>query len=120
MNSFFRNAVAATILSLSLAPLANAAPMSSATIAQSNLSQSNSSLLVAQATESKPIVSSKFEMIQGLLNQYMTMRMTGRSAMQSSDPEIQKSGREMVKTSENEILKLIKMMRAEFLANPDR
>ncbi len=119
MNQCFRNAALATILSLSLAPVANAAPMNS-TITQADRSQSNSSLLVAQAMESKPIVSSKFEIIQEMLHQYMTMRAMGRTAMQSSDPTMQKLGREMVKTSENEILKLVKLMRAEFLANPDR
>jgi len=120
MNSFFRNAAVATILSLSLAPVANAAPSDSATIAQFNVSQSSAPLLVAQAMESKPVISTKFELLQSMLNQYMTMRKLGQSAMQSSDPEIQRMGREIVKSSEDQILKLIKMMRAEFLANPDR
>lgn len=120
MTSFFKNAAIAMVLSLGSASIANAAPLNSASIAQSGLSQVNSPVLVAQAMESKPIISSRGDLLLQMLNQYTTMRSMGRSAMQSADPEVQKMGREMVKTSEDQILRLVRMMRAEFLANPDR
>jgi hypothetical protein len=120
MNSFLKKSAVAAVLSLALAPVANAMPLTGQS-AQSELSQLQSTLIVAQAEKTTvSTLSPKEEMILEMLNQYMMMRKRGQAIMKSSDPEIQKMGQAMVKTSDTEISKLVKMMRADFLANPDR
>jgi uncharacterized protein (DUF305 family) len=120
MNSFLRNAAVATLLSLSLAPIANAAPFGGEEIAQSEQSHRNPVSLMAQVQTTNPGLSEKSAMILEMLHHYMEARKMGQTSMKSSDPVIRKMGEDMVKSSDTEILKLVRMMRAEFLANPDR
>jgi hypothetical protein len=118
MDAILSKAAMATMVSLSLASTVNAMPLSQT--APSKELQLNSVTQVAQVKVAQSTLSAKSEMILEMLGQYSQMRKMGLQAMKSSDPEMRKMGEAMVKTSETEISRLVKMMRAEFLANPDR
>lgn len=120
MQLFFKHAAIATVLSLSLAPIAKAGPSDYGVPLTKQPTQVAAPQLVAQASQVKSTLPPRAQMLLELLGQHMAMRKMAMEAMKSPDPEMQKIGQETAKRSEDEILKLIKMMRAEFLANPDR
>lgn len=117
---FVKHAAIATILSLSLAPIAKAEPSDNRVLSTTQLAQLAAPQLVAQASQGKSTLPPRAQMLLELLGQHMATRQVAMEAMKSADPEMQKIGQETAKKAEDEILRLIKMMRAEFLANPDR
>jgi hypothetical protein len=115
MKRFLKKAAIATVMCLSLAPLAKATPLN-----QVRSASVGEPLVVAQATRSSSTLPPKAAMYIELIDMYMKMEKMGREMMKSTDPETKKMGEELVKTSLAQNSKLEKMLRSEFLANPDK
>lgn len=113
MHNLIKNAALAAVLSISVAPLANALP-----VTRSIATPASQPILIAEL-DSTSGLSPKAEMLLGLFNQFMTMKKWGEEAMKSSDPELRKMGEAMVKEANEEFSKLSKILREEFLKNPN-